>query len=113
MTKFVKIGGALISATTIQAVDINDLVDGIVHVYFNPDSSGRCRPSQSVGGIEAIDLVMTLKPSALEGVRLKWLRRAWMVHNLIGHPAMQLLALFKQYDWAMRIHEATIPRPKS
>lgn len=56
---------------------------------------------------------MVVKPSALEGQRLKWPKRAWMIHNLIGHPGMQLLALLGYYDLAMRLHEITIPRPAS
>lgn len=112
MSKFVKIDGLLVNANMIRSVDLSLLSRGLVHVNYAPDSgyAGAPRP---VRGAEAIDLIMTLKPSALEGTRLKWLRRAWMVHNLIGHPGMQLLALFRQYDWAMRLHEMTVPRPKT
>lgn len=60
---------------------------------------------------EAIDAVMLLKPSLLEGRRLKWAKNAWLYHNLIGHPLMQLYAFFGCYEKAMHIHDSTIPRP--
>lgn len=60
---------------------------------------------------QAIDLVMAIKPSSLEGKRLRWVKRAWMIHNLVGHPLAQLFANFGQYKLAMRVHDATIPRP--
>lgn len=44
-------------------------------------------------------------------VRLRLAKRAWLVHNLVGHPLMQLLALFGCYRKAFAVHEATVPRP--
>ena len=60
---------------------------------------------------EAIDIVMQLKPSLVEGKKLKFAKHAWVVHNLVGHPLMQLLAFFKLYTWAFWVHEATVPKP--
>jgi hypothetical protein len=66
----------------------------------------------TVYGIQAIEAVMALKPSALEGRRLRWAKRAWALHNLVGHPAMQLLSFLRLYKCAMWIHDITVPTPK-
>lgn len=64
-----------------------------------------------IEGNDAIEALMLIKPSALEGRRLRWEKRAWLVHNLVGHPLMQVLALFGQHDLAIRVHDRTIPKP--
>ena len=65
-----------------------------------------------VEGPQAIDALMALKPSALEGRRLRWARNAWAVHNLVGHPLMQLCAFLRLHRLAIRVHDATVPRPR-
>lgn len=65
-----------------------------------------------VTGIDAVELAMLLKPSVLEGRRLRWAKRAWWVHNWVGHPLMQLLALVGLPRWGMWVHDATVPRPR-
>jgi hypothetical protein len=59
----------------------------------------------------AIEALMSVKASLLEGHRMKWAKNAWVVHNVIGHPVMQLLALAGHYDLAMKVHDLTIPKP--
>lgn len=61
--------------------------------------------------LNAIECLMQIKPSALEGKRLKWAKRAWYIHNLIGHPLMQILAMFGFYKKAFWIHDITVPKP--
>lgn len=61
---------------------------------------------------EAVDFVLRVCPSALEGKRLKWVRHAWTVHNIIGHPLMQVLAWFGFRKLGLRVHDATVPHPK-
>lgn len=61
--------------------------------------------------IHALEIVMQCKPSLLEGKRLKWPRFVWIMHNLIGHPLFQILALFKAYKWAFWLHDVTVPKP--
>jgi hypothetical protein len=34
-----------------------------------------------------------------------------MIHNIIGHPVMQLLAFFGFYRAAFWVHDKTVPRP--
>lgn len=64
-------------------------------------------------GADAIDLVMIVKPSALEGRRLRWVRGAWAGHNIVGHVGMQILAWLKIPTWGVWLHETTTPRPQT
>lgn len=61
--------------------------------------------------IDAMELAMRIKPSVLESRRLRWPRWTWVLHNMVGHPLLQVLALFKRYKWAFWVHDATVPRP--
>lgn len=63
-------------------------------------------------GIEALELAMQVKPSVVEGRRMAYARRAWWVHNMLGHPLMQLLAAFGAYRLAFRVHDGTVPQAK-
>lgn len=63
-------------------------------------------------GIDAVELMMQVKPVMVEGHRLRYGRWDWLVHNLVGHPVMQLLAVFRLYRWAFWVHDATVPRPR-
>lgn len=103
--KFVHVDGHIWNIDNIIKVDVSRIEELIVKVF-----PLKGQPA-SVRGAAAIDLVMALKPSVLEGKRLRWLRRAWAIHNLVGHPLMQIAAFFKQYRLAMYLHEATVPKP--
>jgi hypothetical protein len=63
-------------------------------------------------GFDAIEIVMQLKPSALEGRRLKWKQGAWAFHNFVAHPAMQVLVWLGYKKAAIRLHDRTTPRPR-
>lgn len=62
--------------------------------------------------IHAIEIIMCISPSIFEGRKLKWVKNAWIVHNLLGHPLMQIFAFFRMYKTAFWVHDITIPRPK-
>jgi hypothetical protein len=62
--------------------------------------------------VESIELLMLVCPAALEGRRLKWLRHAWAVHNLVGHPLMQALSWLGLPKVGLHVHNNTIPRPQ-
>lgn len=62
---------------------------------------------------QAVDFVYRICPQVLEGRRLKWIKHRWMIHNLVGHPLMQAAAFIGHYDLAMKIHDFTIPKPRS
>lgn len=61
--------------------------------------------------IDALEFAMRVKPSVLESRRLRWPKLAWAVHNLVGHPLMQLLAFVGAYRLAFRVHDETVPKP--
>jgi hypothetical protein len=63
-------------------------------------------------GIHVIEAIMLLCPQLLEGQRMRWARHAWAVHNLIGHPLMQLLAFFGAHRTALWVHDITVPKPR-
>lgn len=89
----------------IEEVDLSRLESNLL-VRFRIGGEWR-----EVSGPDAIDLVMMLKPSALEGRRLRWVRNSWAKHNLVGHPVMQILCWLGMPKIGLRLHEATIPRP--
>ena len=65
----------------------------------------------SLEGQEAFNLVMRLCPDALEGGRIKYARHAWAIHNLLGHPLMQILSWLGLSRLGIKIHDATTPFP--
>lgn len=103
--RFILAGDLLLNVSSVQRVELGD-IDRLRAVIHHDDGV------VVVEGIQAIDALMALKPSALEGRRLRWARHAWAVHNLFGHPLMQILAFLKFHGAAMRIHDGTVPRPK-
>lgn len=62
--------------------------------------------------IDALELAYSLKPSVVEGMRFKHAKLSWVIHNMIGHPVMQLLALFGCYRAAFWVHDVTVPKVK-
>jgi len=91
----------------INLIDTRRIEDLILVVHY-----GNNNEQAIVSGIHAIDLAMAVMPSLLEGRRLRWKKNKWIIHNLIGHPLMQILALLKKYDLAMTVHEFTVPKPE-
>ena len=104
-SQFVKVAGHAISLSEIAQVDGTDIEQLCVRLYLNNGNMVEARD------IEALDIVMQVKPSLVEGKRLKFAKHAWVIHNFVGHPLMQILAFFKMYSWAFYVHEATVPRP--
>jgi hypothetical protein len=68
--------------------------------------------SEIVKSQEAINVIMELCPSVLEGKQAKYERHAWAIHNLIGHPLMQVFAWLHLPHLGIKIHDATVPAPK-
>lgn len=104
---FIHINDRLINSDVIDHVDCNHFMKyGFARVIYKNENS------ECLYGPEAIDVIMRLCPSYLEGKQLKYVKHAWVIHNLLGHPLMQLLAWMKLTKWAMKIHDITIPTPK-
>lgn len=106
MSKFILTDLHVIAKDEISFIDFSNIEELKIHGVLKNGLNFTATNSY------AIELIMQVKPSALEGKRMKWAKHAWAFHNLIGHPFMQLLALFGFYDLAIKVHDKTIPRPK-
>jgi hypothetical protein len=98
--------GLLIAPDNVLAIDTSDLENLRIVV------TTKTHEDVEVTGIQALEAVMLMKPSAFENRRMKWAKHVWSIHNLIGHPLMQILAYLRLYKTAIKIHDATVPRPK-
>jgi hypothetical protein len=107
-SRFVRLQDRLVRWEDIREVDLSQLArSGIVLVQ-----TFDARPATELRGAEAIDFVMRVAPGFVEGKRFRWLRHGWALHNLIGHPLLQLLAWAGHTQAGLRLHDATIPRPR-
>jgi hypothetical protein len=106
VTDFFRAGDSLLRVDDVREVDVRHLADCRVAVRME---DGRVF---DLAGPDAVELVLLTKPSALEGRRLRWVRHAWAVHNLVGHPGMQVLAWLGRTKLGLRLHDATTPRPR-
>ena len=105
--RHVKVGDRLVLREQILEVDISELEDHYrVKVYIQGSVLAVLEDQQ------ALDLVMELKPSAFEGKRFRWAKGAWAFHNLVAHPALQVLAWCGLHKLGFRIHDATVPKPR-
>ena len=101
---FIKCGSFLIPLADIVEVDTYFIEQGYITVKTK-------KTMMLISGLDAIEAVMLLKPSALEGKRLKWRRNAWAFHNFIGHPVVQILSWLGFKKEAIRFHDWTTPTP--
>ncbi|HVI01037.1 MAG TPA: hypothetical protein VM869_20105 [Enhygromyxa sp.] len=102
---FIRTESQLLAREHIARVDYSRIEQLILIVHCKDGSE------HAITGILALEAAMLLSPALLEGKRLRWAKHRWAVHNLIGHPLMQVLAWARRYDWAMKVHDRTIPRP--
>jgi hypothetical protein len=102
---FVKAGDHLVNLDFIASIDTKELQNLKLTLNF---FSGN---TETVEGLDAIEIVMKANPAMFEGKRMNFPKRSWIVHNLIAHPIMQILALIGLKRQAMWIHDSTIPRP--
>lgn len=103
---FIRVGADLVvEESEILELDCTELQSYRVSVLL---CSGR---GLNLEGQQALDLVMAVKPSAVEGKRLRFARQAWAFHNLIAHPGLQLLVWLGFTKLGMKLHDSTVPRP--
>jgi hypothetical protein len=102
----IKAGNDCIPYWDIRLMQIDDIEQEIVVLTT---TSGKTYTAE---GFDALEAVMALKPSLLEGRRLKWRKGAWFWHNIFGHPAMQVLAWIGKPRLAIQVHDRTTPRPR-
>ena len=101
-----KAGNDLIPFKDVEKVDISNIEDGMVTIYMKNGSFFVAK------GFDAIETIMVLKPSAIEGRRLRWKSGAWAFHNIVGHPLLQCLAWLGLKRTAVRFHDWTTPTPR-
>lgn len=103
---FVHFNNKVINSESIDWIDYKNLVElGYINVYFKDGER------ELVEGPEAVTLIMELSPAALEGKRMQYPRHAWAIHNIIGHPLMQVLAWLHLPALGVKIHDLTVPNP--
>ena len=106
---FVYYSGRVVNADDIRQIQIDNLVSGgYIRIIFKPNDR-----TEVVEGPEAFDVVMRLCPNALEGRRAEYAKHAWAIHNLIGHPLMQVFSWLHLTSLGLKIHDVTVPNPKS
>jgi hypothetical protein len=101
-----KAGDQLLPFADVARADISSLEQGVVTIHMKDGGVHEAR------GFDAIEAVMALKPSAVEGMRLRWRPHAWAFHNLVAHPGVQLLAWCGLKRAAVRFHDWTTPAPR-
>jgi len=102
----VKIGKIIVPFHSILSADCSELEQLKVTVYLNDGTVYHAL------NIDAVELMMQLKPSVVEGHRLSYGKFDWFLHNIFGHPIMQLLSLVGMYKLAFWFHDVTVPKPK-
>lgn len=103
---FIRVGTTLLPVERIRHIDCAKLESELsIEIHTVEDT-------YKVQGIEAVDIVLRLFPSFFEGRRFRATRHAWAVHNLIGHPVLQILAWARLTKLGMWVHDNTVPRPR-
>ncbi len=103
---FLKAGERLVPLDSVAGLDIADVEAARVRVELSDGTSLLAE------GFDAIEAVWLVRASALEGRRLRWRKGAWALHNLLAHPAMQVLAWMGYGRLGVRLHDATTPLPR-
>lgn len=107
---FVHYNNKIINSNLIRKIDVSSFVtEGYIKVYREGLPNYDC---DIVSGAEALNVIQALCPAVLEGKRAKYVRNSWAVHNLIGHPLMQILSWLHLPALGVKIHDATIPEPE-
>lgn len=106
--KFFRSGNCTYPISLITSMDASHVVsEGTVSVTL----SGRPE-AVILRGDNAIDLIMLVQPNLIEGMRHTYSRRhPYLIHNLIGHPLMQLLEVAGWPRFGVWIHDRTLPKP--
>jgi len=105
LRRFVKNGTHLVAVDRVDWADYSRIEELVLIVGFEDQVI-------QIEGIDALESAMALRPSALEGKKLRWAKNKWLVHNVVGHPLMQLFALFGWYNEAFWVHDRTVPMPE-
>lgn len=102
---FIRAGDDLFPVSSVEHVDLSELERGKLSVTYG---YGRVAVAY---GVDVFEALMILRPSALEGKRLRWVKNSWWIHNTVGHVGMQLLSWAGFTSKAIWLHDVTIPGP--
>lgn len=103
---FIYFNNQVMNAGNINWIECTNLIEcNYITIYFFEGAS------ENVRGQEAFDIVNKLCPEMLEGKRAKYAKNAWTLHNLVGHPMMQVCSWFGFKKLSMWFHDSTIPAP--
>lgn len=103
---FVHYNGKIVNVELISSIDISELpINGTIKVFRVGTSYDLVRDP------EASNVVMTICPAALEGKQATYHRHAWAVHNIVGHPLMQICSWLGVPKLGLKIHDRTVPFP--
>jgi hypothetical protein len=104
---FINLNKKIVNTDSIEWIDtVNITKYGWIHVYYKDGER------ELVEGVKAVEIIMRLCPAVLEGRQMKYIRHRWAIHNLIGHPLMQLLSWLGLTALGIKVHDATVPNPK-
>lgn len=101
-----KAGSTLIPFRDVRFVDISEIDNRIAKITTYSGDVYEAR------GFDAVEAVWAMKPSAIEGKRLRFKKNGWAFHNLVGHPVMQILAWMGFRKAAIRFHDYTTPQAR-
>lgn len=101
-----KAGDQLLPFVDVARADMSELEQGLLVIHM------RNGETYEAHGFDALEAVMALKPSAVEGLRLRWRPHAWAFHNTVAHPVLQVLAWCGFKRAAVRFHDWTTPAPR-
>jgi hypothetical protein len=102
---FYKVGSIAVDSSQVVSFDFSEIEN--LQVTLKLSNGDTLKATE----IDALELAMLVKPSVLENKRLRWPKFVWFVHNMVGHPLMQILALFGAYKLAFKVHDGTVPSP--
>ena len=103
---FVHFNGVIHNVEEVSSVDCREYVEtGSIKIAWKDPTFHE----STVSGPEATNIIMALCPSVLEGKQARYRRNAWAIHNLIGHPLMQLLSWIGLTRLGIKVHDATVP----
>lgn len=104
--RFVLVNDDLVPVDSIIRVNVESLpLDGTIEVWIK-DKGWKVSNEKMM-----VDILREVHPTYLEGhPKFKWVRRSWTIHNLLGHPVMEVLSRLGFPHLGLRVHDRTIPR---
>lgn len=104
---FVRLNYDLINSNNIHRIDTTYLEE-LCEIEVVSITGTRYKLS----GQATVDFLMRLAPHCLEGKKLKFIKHSWALHNLLGHPILQICSWLKLTKLGFWFHDNTVPKPR-